>query len=351
MTLRRLIPTRLKRQIRQWQHQGQARAVLRTHKRALKPAQRPTLDCALVIPVHNDTERLNRLITQAREMACFAQIVVIDDGSDTPVDAENITLIRHDTAQGAGASRNAGLLAVTTKHVLFFDSDDLLTAELPRLLADLATQTNPFDFCLFKHADSRTVTEGQWGQPAWDEALWQTAGLAVGTLQDAPAATWPMLARTANYPWNKIYRTAFLRDHDIGCATTPVHQDITLHWRGFLAATRVLVSDRICAWHLVGSGTGHLTNRKGAERLKVFEALAPVVTDADVKGDAAFQASLVSFVMELMNWIRDHLDPALHGALADAELAWLNGTVANWRKDIAETAPNVEAAIAAHLSK
>lgn len=347
MSIRDLIPRRVKQTIRRLQHQAQARAVLKAQKQAATPALAP-IDCALVIPVHDDAERLSRLITQARELNCFAQIVVIDDGSTPPIASQpDITLIRHQTAQGAGAARNAGLRAVTTSHLLYFDSDDLLTRELPLLLGDLGTQ-EPFDFCLFKHADSRTVTEGHWGQPPWDEAHWIDAGLSIGTLQTARPDTWPMLAKTANYPWNKIYRTAFLRDNNVQCATTPVHEDITLHWLGFLAAETVLVSDRICAWHLVSAGSGHQSNRNGAERLTVFEALQPVVQAAQVKGDTALQSSLVSFTVELMDWIKDHLDPALHADLDAAERAWLNGPVKPWHDHLD---PEARAAIASRLVK
>lgn len=345
MNIRDLIPRRVKQTIRQLQHHAQVRAVLKAQKQAKTPSL-PPIDCALVIPVHNDVARLSRLISQARELGCFAQIVVVDDGSMPDVEgAADITLIRHKTAQGAGAARNAGLTAVTTSHLLYFDSDDLLTQEIPLLLGDLGAQAS-FDFCLFKHADSRIVTEGHWGQPPWDEAHWIDAGLSIGSLQIAPAHTWPMLAKTANYPWNKIYRTAFLRDNNVRCATTPVHEDITLHWLGFLAAKSVLVSDRICAWHLVSSGGGHQSNRRGAERLTVFEALRPVVEVADAKADPAMQSSLVVFTIELMAWIKDHLDPSLHADLDAAERAWLNGPVKSWRDGLA---PKVRAAIASRM--
>lgn len=346
--MRHLIPTGIKQQIRRWQQQAQARAVLRAPKTTAP--MRALLDCALVIPVHNDTKRLMRLLTQARDMGCFAQIVVVDDGSDTPVpNMDDVALIRHETAHGAGVARNAGHDAVHTSHLLFFDSDDLLTAALPDLLSDLAAHPDAFDFCLFKHADSRTVTEGHWGQPDWDEALWSTAGLSIGALQTAPPDTWPTLVRTANYPWNKIYRTAYLRDNAIGCATTPVHEDITLHWLGFLHASDVLVSDRVCAWHLVSTGTSHQSNRSGAERLSVFDALAPVT--AASHDNPAMQAALVQFVMDLMIWITDHLDPDQHSALVAAESAWLTGPAAPWRANIAVIDPKLDETIQARLAQ
>lgn len=280
----------------------------------------PRLDLALVIPVRNDPAGLARLLDRARALAIFSQIVVVDDGSDPAVSAApDLTLLRHDRPQGGGVARNLGLTAVETGHVLFFDADDLVTAELPLLLDDLA-QAAPFDFCLFKHADSRVAAEARWGQPDWDDRFWQAAGHGIGALREAGADALPVLARTANYPWNKIYRTAFLRAHGIGCAATEVHQDIPLHWLGFLAARRVLVSDRICAWHHVDPAGGRLTNRRGPERMQVFEALTPV---AEAMRDTVWQAALADFTLGLADWCESVMDPALHAGFRAAEARWL----------------------------
>lgn len=348
MILRNLIPPALKTRIRNWQYQRQARAVLRAPQ--TQQTRLPQLDVALVVPVWNDTVRLQRLLTQARKMNCFAQIIVIDDGSDIPIPAaDDLTLIRHQTPKGAGPARNTGLTAVTTSHLLYFDSDDLLTTELPYLLADLAETTTPFDFCLFKHADSRTATAGHWGQPDRDEALWQAAQHSIGALERAPATALPLLAQTANYPWNKIYRTAFLRTHHIGCADTPVHEDITLHWLGFLAASSVMTSDRVCAWHHVSATGGQQTNRRGAERLQVFNALAPVVAAADRLENVALQAALVSFMLDLFDWIADNIDPTYHTILDEKIADWFTGPIQPWRSNIAAYDPVIEAKINARL--
>ena len=135
------------------------------------------------------------------------------------------------------------------RHVLFFDADDLLTDELPLLLADLADTPEAFDFCLFKHADSRIAAENRWGQPDWDEAFWASAGLGTGALRESSAAALPLLAQTANYPGTKSTGWIFARRWHRLRRHPGASQDIPLHWLGFMAARRVLVSDRICAWH------------------------------------------------------------------------------------------------------
>ncbi len=349
--LRRLIPRAVVRHLRGMQHRAQIRAIARAHaaRRPVTPA--PLLDVAVVIPVHDDAHRLARLLDSLRPMG-LSQIVVVDDGSAVPVVATGVTLIRHDTALGPGPARSAGVAAVTASHLIFIDSDDLPTADLAGLLADLAATDpttpdlagpDPFDICLFKYADSRFSNPGHWGQPPWDDAFWQAAGLATGALAEAPRAVWPLLAQTANYPWNKVYRTGFLRDHDIRCATTPVHEDLTLHWLCFHHAARILTSDRVCVWHMVAADAGRQTNRRGAERLAVFDAMAPVVA---VLTAPDLRCALVGFVLGLADWIRGTLDAPHHADLDAALHHWLHVTIAGWHGDIATHDPALMARIA-----
>jgi hypothetical protein len=342
--LRRYIPRRVIRTVRNLQQRAQVRAIRRAHAQAKTAAPAPLLPTALVIPVHNDAIRLARLLDTASAMG-FAQIIVVDDGSDLPVvigaDRSDVTLIRHDTPRGPGAARTTGTAHVTAPYLIYLDSDDLPTAELPPLLADLARQP-AFDVCLYKHIDSHIANSGHWGQPPADEAHWSAAGVAIGALQEAPRAVWPELAQIANYPWNKVYRTAFLREHDIRCADTPVHQDITLHWLTFLHAQRLLTSDRTCVWHMIADGANRLTNRTGPERLRVFEALAPIVA-ANPPPDMA--VALTRFVLTLSDWIRSVLDPVHLPAFESALAHWLKDTIAGWHTQIEASDPALMAQI------
>lgn len=265
----------------------------------------PLLETALIIPAYGNQETLNHLLEQAQALHCFAEVIVVDDASPVPLVAPRARLIRRDSNGGAGAARNTGLDAATAPYLLFFDQDDVLTDDLPLLLADLR-QAAPFDACLFKHADSRIMAKGRWGQPISDEEKWDAAGLAEGTLQEAPVTAWPLLAQTQNYPWNKIVRRDFLIGSGIKCGTTRVHNDLALHWRIFARASRILVSDRICAVHEVAE-TG-LTASRGAERLDLFTALSDVADEVSALGPDWHRA-LGDFAAGAIDWTRTRLDP------------------------------------------
>ncbi|SFU21335.1 glycosyltransferase family 2 protein [Sedimentitalea nanhaiensis] len=312
------------------------------------------LDLTVAIPVHNDRDPLLALLGELR---CATRIVVVDDGSEQPLQQgdlcaaaglppERLTLLRHDSALGAGAARNAALAQVQTDYLLYLDADDLPTRELPLLLADLEGQD--FDFCIFRHHDSRSEQENYWGPDPHDRALWRAAGSDIGALTPVGPAAAAQLVQTANYPWNKIYRTGFLRDHGIRCSRIPVHEDIELHWRSFLNARRILASDRIAAIHFVTPGGNRLTNALGPDRLRVFEPLTAIADEISTTG--VDPLPFARFTVGLLGWIHDHLHPELRPGFADRAQAFLNAP-ANpaLRSAIDDTRPGLRADIAALL--
>lgn len=266
------------------------------------------LTLSLIIPVYNDTENLIRALAQVAELGCFEQVIVMDDCSNPPLvhgsivpknTAKNWLSLQHNTAQnGPGPARNRALSLVQTSHFLYLDSDDLLTQELPDLLAELSGET--FDFCLFKHHDSRMEA----GQMVHDENFWQQADLPDQPLVALDRRQTGLLAQTANYPWNKIYRTDFLRQSGARCSEILLHEDIALHWQSFLFAKKILASQRIIVEHFVQEGGQRLTNRRGQERLAFFDVL-PALFDQLRGTDLALP--FLGFVTSLFYWIEDNI--------------------------------------------
>lgn len=279
----------------------------------------------LAIPAYNDTANLKRLLRRAEEIGLADQVIVVDDGSDSPVTVEELraagapgpgrlTLLRNDSPRGPGVARNRAILHAVTDHLLFLDADDLPTRELPALLRDL--EGRAFDFCLFQHHDTRMEQELAWGQMPHDQALWRAAGVDLGALNPVRRAAAALLAGTANYPWNKIYRTGFLRAHAIGCSEILLHEDIELHWRCFLNARTILASDRTGVIHVVTPGGGRLTNRTGPERLALFEPLERIAEEVMAKAPELYALPFFGFVLGLFDWIAGNLDAAHHDAFA-----------------------------------
>ena len=85
-----------------------------------------TDDVTVIVPLRNNAEGMQRLLSALRGH----HVIVVDDGSDTPVEIPpgcgtqcDITVLRHATSRGPAAARNTGLRAATTEFVAFLDSD------------------------------------------------------------------------------------------------------------------------------------------------------------------------------------------------------------------------------------
>ncbi|PCJ07327.1 MAG: hypothetical protein COB16_11630 [Rhodobacteraceae bacterium] len=269
---------------------------------------------SLVIPVCDDVAGARTVVAGAVGLGIFSQIILSDDGSEVPLsladfadlsglESLELDVLRSETCQGAGAARNLGLAQVRGSHVLFFDADDHLLPPLADLWHRLQGQM--FDFCIFKHIEQRRRDAGIAGLFADDEARWQAVG-ARHLLSPLDSEMAPVLARIAAYPWNKIYRTDFLRDNDITCGQTLVHNDIVLHWLGFIQAQTILCADILCCEHVVGQARNHLTNRNGVERLQVFDALAEVMTRVG-EFDPEWQFAFTCFYLDLLGWARERI--------------------------------------------
>lgn len=285
---------------------------------------------ALVIPVWNDAEGLARLLAQVAELRVFSQIIVADDASDEAqmaALAEGLDLggelinLRSAVQGGAGHARNRGLDRVTASHVIFFDSDDLFTPEFRDLVADLqaSPEVQAADFTIFRHVDSRVRAKGGYGPLDSDQAYWgQAIGAEAARAETAPPVPLSRkgatrLCRIAAYPWNKIYRTGFLREQGIRCTEIPVHNDLELHWASFIRARTVYCSARVACEHFVHPEGTRLTNRTGDERLRVFEAFSNLHDTLDAMPDRLdFLEPYAEFMVRLAGWIIGTLEPQFH---------------------------------------
>ncbi|WP_370231833.1 glycosyltransferase [Cognatishimia sp.] len=271
------------------------------------------MNLTLAIPCHNDADGLMHVLSQAAEYGIFEAVIVVDDGSDTPVTDTGetypfeLSIHRHETALGPGVARNKALECVKTSHVLFFDSDDLLSPELIDLWKSLKEQD--FDFCIFHHNDSRNGPAG--GLTSEDASLWHRAGLLGKTPSPVTPEALPILAETANYPWNKIYNVGFLRQNKLGCSSVFMHEDVELHWLGFSKATRILASTYVGATHFIAEDADRLTNLRSIKRYEAFAPMREVHQDLVAAGgfDDPLTLAYLRFLDRLWNWMEEASAP------------------------------------------
>jgi mycofactocin system glycosyltransferase len=97
-----------------------------THRNLVQPVAEPTElpEVALVIPCRNQQDELSQLLATL-DLTLFSEVVVLDDGSSTPLVTvpASVRVIRHARSLGSGAARNTGWQATAAAFVLFLDAD------------------------------------------------------------------------------------------------------------------------------------------------------------------------------------------------------------------------------------
>jgi glycosyltransferase involved in cell wall biosynthesis len=102
---------------------------------------------SVVVPTHNRPHELALAVRSVLGQTLRdLEVVVVDDGSRTPVDLNaagladgRVVLLRHETPQGVAQARNAAIAAARGEWVAFLDDDDLWAPDkLERQLAAAA---------------------------------------------------------------------------------------------------------------------------------------------------------------------------------------------------------------------
>ncbi|MEU2898344.1 glycosyltransferase family 2 protein [Streptomyces sp. NPDC088106] len=151
---------------------------------------------------------------------------------------------------GCGTPRNTGLDAVTTSHVMFLDSDDVLPPGAVDALLTAATRADAQVACGL--CVRRELPSGR-------EVPWEPGLYASHAVLTHPARRPRLMHDTLCV--NKLYATAFLREHAIRFPEGRFpYEDIVFTARVWAAAPRIaLVPDRVYVWHV----------RRSARRLSI----------------------------------------------------------------------------------
>lgn len=184
------------------------------------PVSESSTSIGIAITTHNRPELLKRALdAQKKHLPSGATVVVVDDGSDTPAVVPSwVKLIRHDTAKGIAAAKNAGIAALVDagcEHQFLFDDDVWPVAEswwLPYVESDephlmllweyeffrsakLVAHTRPKGCMLY--AERRVIDRiggmdlvfGRWGceHIQWSDRIFN-AGLTSSRYMDVPGS-------------------------------------------------------------------------------------------------------------------------------------------------------------------
>ncbi|MEU6589252.1 bifunctional glycosyltransferase family 2 protein/CDP-glycerol:glycerophosphate glycerophosphotransferase [Streptomyces sp. NPDC046881] len=139
--------------------------------------------------------------------------------------------------QGLGRARNAGLAQATGDYLVFLDSDDTLTPDALRAVADRLKETGDPDVLVFDYA--RTYWDGRMVRNQLAAQLTEQ-GPAPFRLEDRPG-----LLRVLMVAWNKACRRDFVERH--GFRFPPgYYEDTPWTFPVLLTAQSLATLDRVC---------------------------------------------------------------------------------------------------------
>ena len=275
---------------------------------------------SFVIPAYNDRDGIARHLEYFRDVRDPVQLVIVDDCSeddtaDLVAAAElpaHIEISYHRQAENAGpaAARNTGMELATRDYLLFLDADDLLAPCFFDVMR-LAPCGPEVDFVMFKHhLSTRAETRFTYDMHLVDRRFFSTAPAANFPVQQVRLKDRPGALATVNFPWNKLYRRAFLLEAGIRFPDLRMHEDITPHWQSFLRSR----SFGILYWapplltHYEIPQGGRATQYVGEKRLGVFAELARIEGELLAHPDAdRLQPVFAEFCENLFDWMTDGL--------------------------------------------
>lgn len=157
-------------------------------------------DLSVIICAYNSEKYIEECLESTRGYKDLLDVIVVSDGStDKTVEIAkkfDVNLIENNTNVGLGMSRNMGMMAVTTPHIMFLDSDDYWSKDTPIKMLK-AIQGHEIAIC-------NTRTFGDLNRDYGKLTLSGTKSLTFQTALQTPCVC-----------WNKIYHTKTLFDNGL----------------------------------------------------------------------------------------------------------------------------------------
>lgn len=210
---------------------------------------------SVIIPVYNTEKYLRQCLdTVIAQTLKEIEIICIDDGStDRSLEIlheyqerDNRIIILTQQNKGGGAARNAGLKIAQGKYLLFLDSDDFFEKDMLEKSYD-KSEENVADIVIFA-TKSYSEKKGR--------LLHAVTGIPINGLPKTPTFDYTALpdqifTAFRRVPWNKFYRTEFVRSNNLQFQELFIANDIQFICLSLVMAKRIVVLNEVFVYYRV----------------------------------------------------------------------------------------------------
>lgn len=220
----------------------------------------------LVVTAHNMEEVILPCLQSLKDQTYtkFQGIIIENGSSDTTLSLiqkfteqdKRFRVIHHANALGAGAARNLGIRQVTTPYFMLLDGDDMFHANMVEELVN-AAQKDESDIvvCNMKELDhaSGKTSRVDWALKTYLLANQNENGLyRFNSWQDMNANPFAVFM---GWPWDKLYRTDFIRKHNLAFPEDMANsEDAVFVYEALVSAQHLSIVDKVLINHRMARG-------------------------------------------------------------------------------------------------
>lgn len=260
---------------------------------------------SVVIPVYNGAQCLEECLDSVcAQTLTEVEVICVDDGSTDSTPAilgryaardPRFRVVTQANA-GPGEARNTGMAQASGEYLIFLDADDWFEPDFLETMLDRAQETGAdVTICRAVELDHTTGVRR-------DGAWMLKTHLVPGDVFAPAQADDHLFQFTYGWPWDKLYRRAFIVDTGLSYPSLPNSEDLVFVFQSLALAGRIALVDRVLVAHRMGRG-GSVSNSRHRDPEVPWQALVLLRAGLMERGVyQTFERSFLNWAMEFLVW-------------------------------------------------
>ena len=265
---------------------------------------------SVVIPIYNTEQYLRQCLDSVVGQTLEdIEIICVDDGSTDGSPRilagygarDNRFQIITQANAGPGTARNSGLRAAKGEYLIFLDSDDWYEPDFLERMVCRAEKTGAdITVCRAVEFDMRTGRE-------WPSEWMLKSKYLPGEHFSPGDIAEHIFQFTYGWPWDKLYRTEFVRRAGLRYPALPNSEDLVFVFQSLAAAGHIAAIPPVLVHHRVNRHDS-VSNSRYKDPDAPYQALILLREGLEERGlYQCFERSFLNWAMEFLVWNVSHM--------------------------------------------